>query len=108
MGVNVAVSVDQLPPAVRAQAGTLGLAPEAIEGWLTQLLDALARWLQSGEDEVLEAVRARDALLGAPVRWAGGSGTGAGIDGEGRLVVATADGRVALDSGEVHLINDSR
>jgi BirA family biotin operon repressor/biotin-[acetyl-CoA-carboxylase] ligase len=108
MGVNVAVSIDELPPEVRARAGTLGLPPEAIEGWLTRLLDALARWLEAGEDDVLEAVRGRDALLDQTVKWTGGSGTGAGIDGEGRLVVATADGRVALDSGEVHLVSDSR
>jgi biotin-(acetyl-CoA carboxylase) ligase len=53
---------------------------------------------------VLEAVRARDALLGHRVRWAAGAGRGAGIDGEGRLVVATDSGRVALDAGEVHLL----
>ena len=108
MGVNVAVSIDELPADVRARAGTLGLAPDAIEGWLTRLLDGLARWLGASEDEVLKAVRARDALLDQPVSWAGGSGTGAGIDGEGRLVVATADGRVALDSGEVHLLTHAR
>jgi biotin-(acetyl-CoA carboxylase) ligase len=54
-------------------------------------------------DVVLEAVRLRDALLGRPVRWAGGEGRGAGIDGEGRLLVETEAGRVALDAGEVHL-----
>jgi BirA family biotin operon repressor/biotin-[acetyl-CoA-carboxylase] ligase len=107
MGVNVAVSIDELPAEVRARAGTLGLPPQAIEGWLAGLVEHLARWLDASEDEVLEAVRARDALLDQPVRWAGGSGTGAGIDGEGRLVVATADGRAALDSGEVHLVSDS-
>ncbi len=53
---------------------------------------------------MLQAVRERDALLGRPVRWAGGRGTGAGIDGDGRLVVATAAGTVALDAGEVHLL----
>lgn len=104
MGVNVAVSIDELPAELRPRAGTLGLSPDAIEGWLTRLLDALTHWLGAGEDEVLAAVRARDALLDQPVAWAGGSGTGAGIDGEGRLVVGTADGRVALDSGEVHLV----
>jgi BirA family biotin operon repressor/biotin-[acetyl-CoA-carboxylase] ligase len=107
MGVNVAVSIDELPAEVRARAGTLGLPPQAIEGWLAGLVEHLARWLDASEDEVLEAVRARDALLDQPVRWAGGSGTGAGIDGEGRLVVATADGIAALDSGVVHLVSDS-
>ena len=43
--------------------------------------------------------------LDRDVRWAGaGDGRGAGIDGDGRLVVATDEGRVALDAGEVHLV----
>ena len=107
MGVNVAVSLDELPDEVRAQAGTLGLPAQAIEGWLGDLVGRLGYWLQASEDEVLEAVRLRDALLDQPVSWAGGSGIGAGIDGDGRLVVATADGKVALDSGEVHLVSGS-
>jgi biotin-(acetyl-CoA carboxylase) ligase len=48
-------------------------------------------------------VRGRDALLNRPVRWLGGEGRGAGIDSEGRLLVATDGGQVALDAGEVHL-----
>jgi BirA family biotin operon repressor/biotin-[acetyl-CoA-carboxylase] ligase len=108
IGVNVAVSIDELPEEIRAQAGTLGLPAQAIEGWLAGLVEQLGRWLNASEDEVLEAVRARDALLHRPVRWTGGSGTGAGIDCDGRLIVATGDGRVALDSGEVHLVSDSR
>jgi biotin-(acetyl-CoA carboxylase) ligase len=68
------------------------------------LLVALESVLSGSEASVLEAVRARDALLGAPVSWAGGEGTGAGIDDDGRLVVtAVAGERVALDAGEVHL-----
>jgi BirA family biotin operon repressor/biotin-[acetyl-CoA-carboxylase] ligase len=105
MGINVAVSLDNLPAEVRARAGTLGLPVGAIEGWLSNLIEHLARWLQASEEEVLQAVRARDALLHQPVSWGGGSGTGAGIDGEGRLVVATAKGSVALHSGEVHLLS---
>ncbi len=52
---------------------------------------------------MLDAVRARDALRGREVAWAGGAGRADGIDGDGRLVVLTADGRRALDAGEVHL-----
>lgn len=106
IGVNVAVVIEELPLEVRASAGTLGLAAEEIEGWLARLLEALERWLYAREDQVLAAVRARDALLDQEVRWAGGSGTGAGLDGDGRLVVATAGGRMALESGEVHLVSD--
>jgi biotin-(acetyl-CoA carboxylase) ligase len=82
----------------------MGLDPGAIEPTLERLLEALARWLGAEPSVVLEAVRARDALLGRGVRWGTGEGRGAGIDGEGRLVVATDDGHVALDAGEVHLV----
>jgi BirA family biotin operon repressor/biotin-[acetyl-CoA-carboxylase] ligase len=70
---------------------------------LARLLSALARWLAAPADEMLEAVRARDALLGQTITWAGGTARGAGIDAHGRLLVDTADGRQALNAGEVHL-----
>ena len=103
IGLNVALRSEDFPPELRARAGTLGLEPEAIEPTLARLLASLDRWITAPADDVLEAVRARDALLHRRVRWAGGEGEGAGIDGEGRLVVATAAGRTALDAGEVHL-----
>jgi BirA family transcriptional regulator, biotin operon repressor / biotin---[acetyl-CoA-carboxylase] ligase len=103
VGLNVALRPDDFPPELRAQAATLGLEKDAIEPTLQRLLGALERWLTAPELDILEAVRARDALLDRPVRWARGSGRAAGIDGDGRLVVATDDGRVALDAGEVHL-----
>jgi BirA family biotin operon repressor/biotin-[acetyl-CoA-carboxylase] ligase len=103
IGVNVAVRMSDLPDELRDRAGTLGLEPEQTEAVLGQLLRELTRWLAASACDVLDAVRARDALLRQPVRWAGGSGVGAGIDGDGRLVVATESGQVALDAGEVHL-----
>ena len=104
IGLNVAVRVRDFPAELQDTAGTLGLAPDAIEPTLEALLGRLENWLTAPAEEVLGAVRERDALLGRPVRWAGGSGTGAGIDGDGRLVVATGAGTVALDAGEVHLV----
>lgn len=103
IGVNLAVRADDLPTELRGRAGTLGLSPRDVEPWLSRLLVSLQEWLSAGELEILDAVRSRDALLGQPVHWAGGSGTGAGIDEEGRLMVATAGGRIALEAGEVHL-----
>jgi BirA family biotin operon repressor/biotin-[acetyl-CoA-carboxylase] ligase len=103
IGLNVAVAPEQLPPELRQTAGTLALGPEAIEPTLNRLLEALQRWSTASGEEVLDAFRARDALFDRQVRWAGGEGRGAGIDGDGRLVVETAQGRVALDAGEVHL-----
>ncbi len=103
IGVNVAVAVDELPLELRERAGTLGLSPPEVEPWLGRLLVTLRPWLSAGEGEILDAVRARDALLEKPVHWGGGSGTGAGIDEQGRLMVSTEGGRLALEAGEVHL-----
>lgn len=103
IGLNVALTPEDFPRELRETAGTLGLGEDAIEPVLERLLRALEGWLGESESEILAAVRARDALLDRPVRWAGGSGRGAGIDGDGRLVVATGEGRVALEAGEVHL-----
>lgn len=104
IGLNAAVAPEQLPPELRGRAATLGLAPDELEATLARLQNLLERWLAASDDEVLLAVRARDALLGRDVRWDAGSGTGAGIDDAGRLLVALPDGSsVALDAGEVHL-----
>ena len=103
IGVNVALRDDDFPPELAGRAGTLGLEPDAVEPTLERLLERLAQWLPAPSGAVLEAVRERDALLGRPVRWSGGEGRGAGIDAEGRLLVATDDGQIALDAGEVHL-----
>ena len=104
IGLNVAVRESDFPPELRETAGTLGLQPEALEPTLERLLEALGRWLAADDSAVLDGVRARDALLGRPVRWSSGEGIGGGIDREGRLVVIGDEGRVALDAGEVHLL----
>ena len=105
IGVNVAVDLDELPQELRASAGTLGLGEAELEPSLERLLMALETWLEQPAAAVLDAWRARDALLGAAVHWRDGSGMGAGIDAGGRLLVALADGREqALDAGEVHLV----
>jgi BirA family biotin operon repressor/biotin-[acetyl-CoA-carboxylase] ligase len=104
VGLNVAVRPDELPPDVRDTAATMGLAPSGVEPTLARLLECLERWLAAAEPEVLDAWRARDALAGRAVAWAGGAGTAAGVDGDGRLVVELAGGgRTALHAGEVHL-----
>jgi BirA family biotin operon repressor/biotin-[acetyl-CoA-carboxylase] ligase len=103
IGLNVALEPTDFPSELRERAGTLGLGVPAIEPALTRMLELLERWLAAPAEDVLEVIRTRDALLGRPVRWTGGEGVGAGIDGNGRLLVVTADEQVALDSGEVHL-----
>ena len=104
IGVNVALRPDDFPAELRGSAAGLGLEPDAIEPTLVSLLESLERWLSAQPSDVLEAVRRRDALLDRDVRWASGQGRGVGIDGDGRLLVATDSGRVALDAGEVHLL----
>jgi BirA family biotin operon repressor/biotin-[acetyl-CoA-carboxylase] ligase len=105
VGLNVAVRDEDLPPELVASAGGLGLEPEMIEPTLAALLGALERWIGTDQEKVLDAVRARDALFGKPVRWAQGEGQAAGIDGDGRLVVVSSTGRLALEAGEVHLVS---
>jgi BirA family transcriptional regulator, biotin operon repressor / biotin---[acetyl-CoA-carboxylase] ligase len=104
IGLNVAVDTAALPEELRATAGTLGREPDALEPTLAELLEALEVWLRAPADAVVAALAARDALHGRPVRWAGGEGTGAGIDDTGALLVVTEGGeRLKLDAGEVHL-----
>jgi BirA family biotin operon repressor/biotin-[acetyl-CoA-carboxylase] ligase len=104
IGLNVALRDEDMPAELRGRAGTLGLEPEAIEPTLAGLLRSLERWIAAEDAEILEAVRARDALVGQRVRWGSGEGQAEGIDGEGRLSVLTEAGRVQLEAGEVHLL----
>lgn len=110
IGINVALrEADLQDRELAGRAGTLGLAPAAIEPTLAALLVGLERWLAAPAAAVLDAVRARDALLERPVTWADGEGTGAGIDADGRLLVRSKSGRLeALSAGEVHLLPDLR
>jgi BirA family transcriptional regulator, biotin operon repressor / biotin---[acetyl-CoA-carboxylase] ligase len=103
IGVNVAVEQAAFPPEVRAIATSLGGEPADVERALALLLDALERWLAAPSEEVIEAYRARDALLGREIAWADGNGTANGIADDGRLRVITATGELLIDAGEVHL-----
>ena len=104
IGVNVALDPAALAPEVAALAGTLGRPPRAVEPTLGELLAALERRLAEAAPTTLAALRERDALLGAEVRWERGGGVGAGIDDTGALLVRTADDELErLIAGEVHL-----
>ena len=104
IGVNAAVDVAELPHDLRDRAGTLGRSPDELEPTLVELLGVLERRLAEPAAAVLVALRQRDALFERPVTWAGGEGTGAGVDEHGRLLVRLADdSETALDAGEVHL-----
>ncbi len=104
VGLNVALAPEDLPFELRERAGTLRRRPDELEPTLGRLLHGLERWLAAPAVAVLDAYRARDALLGREIAWSGGEGTASGIDGEGRLVVTGAgQGRTTLEAGEVHL-----
>jgi BirA family transcriptional regulator, biotin operon repressor / biotin---[acetyl-CoA-carboxylase] ligase len=104
IGLNVAVRRSDFPPGLRATAATLALEPRDVEPVLARLLGALERALALDTPALLDAWRARDALLGREIAWADGHGRAAGIDGEGRLIVELpGGGRTALEAGEVHL-----
>jgi BirA family biotin operon repressor/biotin-[acetyl-CoA-carboxylase] ligase len=104
IGLNVAVDPHALPPELHQSAGTLGRDETEVGPTLQRLLATLDRWLAAPSSEMLDALRARDALHGQEISWAGGRGTAGGIDGEGRLVVLGDGGtQTALNAGEVHL-----
>jgi BirA family biotin operon repressor/biotin-[acetyl-CoA-carboxylase] ligase len=104
-GLNVAVALGELPPELRSTAASMELDASQIEPVLERLLRALERRLSEPAASTLEAWRARDALRGRALAWAGGRGRAEGIDGEGRLVVALeGGGRATLGAGEVHLL----
>ncbi len=95
IGVNVSAAPD-LPEAV-------ALGRDDVEAVLAELLAALEVRLEEPRSASLEALRARDALLGEAVRWEGGEGVAAGIDPDGGLRVTTDAGERVLSAGEVHL-----
>lgn len=104
VGLNVAVEPAALPEELRETATGLGLTAADVAPTRERLLAALARSLALPRADLLDAWRARDVLLGSTIRWANGEGRAAGVDGEGRLLVAQEGGTVALDAGEVHLV----
>jgi len=103
IGLNVAIEPAALPPGVAERAATLGRAPADVERALARVLEALAGELAAPDAAMLARLRARDELRGHAVTWAHGSGTAAGIDERGRLLVATDTETLTLDAGEVHL-----
>jgi BirA family biotin operon repressor/biotin-[acetyl-CoA-carboxylase] ligase len=108
IGINVNQTRDQLPADTRVAAGSL----RTIEGRVhdrQQLLDSLlatldglyARWCEGGLDAVYEDLGARDFLRGRRVSVDEVAGTAQMIARDGRLLVSTDSGVVAVESGEV-------
>jgi BirA family biotin operon repressor/biotin-[acetyl-CoA-carboxylase] ligase len=95
IGVNVSAAPD-LPEAA-------ALGRDDVEAVLGELLAALEARLAEPAASSLDALRARDALLGVRIEWDSGEGVGAGIDPDGGLRVTTDAGERVLSAGEVHL-----
>lgn len=107
IGLNTHVKLDQLPEELREGATSLELAPGTDA--LAPLLDRLDAHLHAEAAETIAAWRARDALFGREIGWAGGDGVAAGIDDAGNLLARTCGGGVTtLRAGEVHLQLDPR
>lgn len=109
VGINLAIAPGGLPGDLRWPATSLDhdVTPERMR---TALDAALTSWVDADPALVRERFEDRDALRGRELSWEGGpgegsrTGTGAGIDERGNLLVRGADGEhIALGSGEVQL-----
>ena len=108
VGINVSSATADFPEELRATATSLAIesasgaapAPGAV---LAALLEALSLRFGQDADRILDEWRSRDALRGRRVAWNGGTGTAAGVDDRGALLVESSGGMVSLDAGEVHL-----
>lgn len=103
IGLNVFTPAEGFPPEVQPLATSVG-GGATVPGAIAALNEHLGRRLDSAVEETLGEFSKRDALLGRPVTWDAGSGTAAGIDREGNLLVESRVGCLtALNAGEVHL-----
>ncbi len=103
IGLNVAVSPENFSDEVRTVATSIGQGA-TIVGAIAALNESLARRLEAPVGETLREFASRDALAGRRVSWDEGSGTAAGIDREGNLLVESSVGCLSsLNAGEVHL-----
>ena len=103
VGIGLNVTTEEFPPDLHATSLRLAGGSASVSDAVEALLAMLERWLSAPPAEVLAAWRARDALLGRNIGWAGGEGVAAGVDDAGNLLVDTAAGRETLRAGEVHL-----
>ena len=103
--LGIGLNVSSHPPDLPATSLRAHGEERSVEDVLGALVPELDRWLRAPLADVLAAWRSRDALLGETVRWQDGSGTGAGIDESGALLVDTDAGRISLNAGEVHLLS---
>jgi BirA family transcriptional regulator, biotin operon repressor / biotin---[acetyl-CoA-carboxylase] ligase len=105
VGLNLTITENEFPEELRERATSLfpDLSDPTREA-SAFLNEALTRWVEAPESQILSEWRDRDALKGRNVTWENGTGVADGIDERGYLLVRLADGdRVALGAGDVHL-----
>jgi BirA family biotin operon repressor/biotin-[acetyl-CoA-carboxylase] ligase len=103
IGVNLSIERDEFPPELRDRATSVG-NPATADSAIEALNESLGRWLDTALGQVRDAFAGRDYLAGREIGWESGSGTAAGIDHLGRLMIRQEGGaETALDAGEVHL-----
>ncbi len=115
VGINLAIADDAFPGDLRWPATSVGHGVEA-QAMLDALCERLEAWVEAPRERTIAAFARRDALRGREVSWEGaggaaGSGTGtvAGVDRDGNLVVEIeGSGSVALGAGEVQLVAPQR
>lgn len=104
IGVGVNLQPSAVPPELRDTVGTLGCGDVRAE-LAAAVADGLLAW--PGDFSHLDAYRRRSILSGRMVSFPRGgvelNGSVAGIADDGALLVRTAEGTLALRSGEVRL-----
>lgn len=103
VGLNLAIPDDGFPEELRGRATSVG-SGVSFDRAVVALNSRVGAALDRPDEETLQAFSRRDALRGRRVEWDEGSGTGAGIDRQGNLLVESPTGCLtALNAGEVHL-----
>lgn len=109
-GIGINVATTELPLELRDSATSLALlgvttTRERVLAGVLGCLEMRLALLSRSPDEIVAELRRNDALLGRRVRVDQISGTAAGIDQEGRLLVELASGAIVeLRSGSVELL----
>lgn len=103
VGLNLAIPDDGFPGELRGRATSLG-GGVTFDQAVAALNAHVGARIDAPLTETLAGFSRRDALRGRTVTWDEGSGTAAGIDREGNLLVESPAGCLtALNAGEVHL-----
>jgi BirA family biotin operon repressor/biotin-[acetyl-CoA-carboxylase] ligase len=113
VGIGVNVTQAAFPEELAGIATSLTLLSASSSERESLLLDILAELAarltsltETGFAGLTAELNTHDALRGKRLRVEAHEGEGAGIDGEGRLLLATASGRVeAISSGHVELVS---